>query len=304
MKIKLQVFTLIFNILCFGQVFNSNDRQDIEEVISDSLFTYYPLQNGNLWVYKNIRDNSYHTEKVLSDTIINNRSYIKVQEIDDIWGYTEINFYRKDTIEKIIYKKEWQNDFEWKVDSLLCPDNCNWGYNSLDSVSIMHLFNQNRLTRHLHQQFYPPYHPRIGYAYGLGKIYARTQFPVYPHFDSLITDGYDLVYAIINGDEFGVNPMTNINNNSSQPVQYALYQNYPNPFNPVTTISYAIPENQIVQVIVFDLLGNKVAVLVNEYMHAGFYSIQFNANNLSSGIYFYELTTEKFVQAKKLILIK
>ena len=85
---------------------------------------------------------------------------------------------------------------------------------------------------------------------------------------------------------------------------YELKQNYPNPFNPITTISYSIPENQFVQIIVFDLLGNKVASLVNEYNKAGFHSIQFNGHNLSSGIYFYKLITENFIQTKKLILLK
>ncbi len=85
---------------------------------------------------------------------------------------------------------------------------------------------------------------------------------------------------------------------------YELQQNFPNPFNPNTTISYSIPENQFVKILVFDLLGNEVINLVNENKQAGFYSVQFNASNLSSGIYFYNLITEKYIQTKKLILLK
>ena len=88
------------------------------------------------------------------------------------------------------------------------------------------------------------------------------------------------------------------------PLQFSLEQNYPNPFNPSTVISYQLPIAGLVTLRVFDLLGNEVATLVNEYRTAGSYEVEFNASLLSSGVYFYKLSTGSFTQTKKLILMK
>jgi photosystem II stability/assembly factor-like uncharacterized protein len=88
------------------------------------------------------------------------------------------------------------------------------------------------------------------------------------------------------------------------PTEYALYQNYPNPFNPVTTINYQIPVSGMVRLKVYNVLGKEVRILVNEEKSAGSHSIEFNASNLSSGIYIYELRSNEFTSMKKLILIK
>jgi len=86
--------------------------------------------------------------------------------------------------------------------------------------------------------------------------------------------------------------------------EYSLSQNYPNPFNPNTTINYSIGKEEHVNLSVYDVLGNRVAQLVNENKTAGNYSVEFNAEKLSSGIYFYVLDSGNFKSAKKLILIK
>ena len=87
---------------------------------------------------------------------------------------------------------------------------------------------------------------------------------------------------------------------------YELSQNYPNPFNPSTQISYQIPANSFVTLKVYDVLGNEVAVLVNEWKEAGSYSAQFTTigKQLASGMYFYTLTAGKFMDTKKFILLK
>ncbi|MBK9096536.1 MAG: T9SS type A sorting domain-containing protein [bacterium] len=93
-------------------------------------------------------------------------------------------------------------------------------------------------------------------------------------------------------------------NNEQKPDEYALSQNYPNPFNPTTTINYAIKTAGEVTLKVYDMLGTEVASLVNEIQEAGKYSVEFNASNLPSGIYFYTLTSGNFMETKKLILLK
>jgi hypothetical protein len=94
------------------------------------------------------------------------------------------------------------------------------------------------------------------------------------------------------------------NNISMIPVGYKLNQNYPNPFNPSTTINYQVPELSFVTIKVYDVLGSEVGALVNEEKSVGSYKVEFNASDLSSGIYFYRLQAGSFVETKKMVLIK
>jgi len=86
--------------------------------------------------------------------------------------------------------------------------------------------------------------------------------------------------------------------------KFELHQNYPNPFNPITLIKYQISEVSFVKLKVYDVLGNEVATLVNDEKPAGEYEVEFNGNDLTSGIYFYQLRAGEFIQTKKMILIK
>ena len=93
------------------------------------------------------------------------------------------------------------------------------------------------------------------------------------------------------------------------PVKYSLNQNYPNPFNPVTTIDYILPENGLVNITIFDMMGREVNTLLNSLQTAGYKSIQWNATNnqgdaVSAGIYLYRIKVEDFIQTKKMILLK
>ncbi|PJA95396.1 MAG: hypothetical protein CO129_11970 [Ignavibacteriales bacterium CG_4_9_14_3_um_filter_34_10] len=85
---------------------------------------------------------------------------------------------------------------------------------------------------------------------------------------------------------------------------YELYQNYPNPFNPTTQISYQIKESGLVQLIIYNTIGQKVATLVNEVKSEGRYTVNFNAENLPSGVYIYSLRVNDFVQNQKMALLK
>ncbi len=85
---------------------------------------------------------------------------------------------------------------------------------------------------------------------------------------------------------------------------FALAQNYPNPFNPTTNIKFQIPEDRHVTLGVFNMLGQAVATLVNEFQSAGVYSVPFDASQLSSGVYIYKLTAGNYISSKKLLLMK
>ena len=90
----------------------------------------------------------------------------------------------------------------------------------------------------------------------------------------------------------------------SAPTEFSLQQNYPNPFNPLTTIEYSIPETGNVKLMVYNSLGEEVALLKNDFEVAGSYKINFNVGGLSSGIYFYKLTINNYTSVKKMILLK
>lgn len=96
-----------------------------------------------------------------------------------------------------------------------------------------------------------------------------------------------------------------VNNISTEvPRNFTLYQNYPNPFNPATTIKFDILKAGNVKIIVYDILGRQAAALVNGYLRTGSYTVDFTANSLSSGIYFYEMIVSDFRDMKKMVLIK
>jgi hypothetical protein len=98
--------------------------------------------------------------------------------------------------------------------------------------------------------------------------------------------------------------MLKITNQQAIPTSFNLDQNYPNPFNPATTIKFSLPEAIYVTLSIYNALGQKVTELVNTNLEAGRYSYQWDASNLASGMYIYELRTNKFVSIKKMILIK
>jgi len=88
------------------------------------------------------------------------------------------------------------------------------------------------------------------------------------------------------------------------PTEYLLEQNFPNPFNPVTTIKYDLPTTSDVSLIIYDILGRKVNELVNTRQQAGRYEVQFDASNLTSGVYLYQLIAEKYMSSRKMILLR
>ena len=117
-------------------------------------------------------------------------------------------------------------------------------------------------------------------------------------------DGFSIGF-ITNKISIYYSDIVNVSNeNNSGISSFSLSQNYPNPFNPTTIIKYEIPKASFVKIKVFDILGKEVATLVNGIQEAGNHKVQFNSSNLSSGIYFYRLTSGNFTQIKKMILLK
>jgi hypothetical protein len=114
---------------------------------------------------------------------------------------------------------------------------------------------------------------------------------------------YDgVIYVLANGIYYFL--PTDVKKEPEIPTKFALYQNYPNPFNPSTTISYDLPVRSRVKLVIYNLLGQEVATLVNGEQEPGRYNVKFDASGLPSGVYFYTLQTPYFTKTNKMVLVK
>ena len=139
----------------------------------------------------------------------------------------------------------------------------------------------------------------IGYVEGKGTI---TERQTYSYVDNV--SGRNFYYRLKQVDFNGSFKYSNIIEVKTVPAKFGLFQNYPNPFNPTTKIQYSIPQSGYISLKVFNMLGQEVTTLFEGYQRAGNYSVSFNATGLASGIYFYRLNCDSFVETKKLILLK
>jgi hypothetical protein len=133
-------------------------------------------------------------------------------------------------------------------------------------------------------------------------------FNFWPLYNTLVVNGTHLFITVENRGVWRrplSEMITSIKPLTCEVLQdYLLYQNYPNPFNPSTRITYSIPARSNVSLKIFDLLGSEVSELVNGEIEAGNYEVEFNAANLPSGVYFYQLQAGEFISTKKMILLK
>jgi len=145
-----------------------------------------------------------------------------------------------------------------------------------------------------------------------GGDQAEIAYSVIPTSDDgFILTGYTESYGpgseavyVVKTDSLGVVEPTSAEENSLIPDAIGLSQNYPNPFNAQTTIGFSLPEAQNIQLTIYDLLGRKVRILLDEYHQQGSYTIDFDASGLSSGVYFYRLSAGGTVETKRMLLLK
>jgi hypothetical protein len=141
----------------------------------------------------------------------------------------------------------------------------------------------------------------VGYVDGHG---TTTEAQHYTYSDFNLSSG-KYIYRLKQIDYDGKFEYSNeIEADVIAPLEFKLGQNYPNPFNPSTLINYSLAEPGFVKLAVYNMLGEKVKVLVNEFKEAGHYNINFDASGLTSGAYFYKLETPQFTQMKKMLLTK
>ncbi|MDP3149014.1 MAG: T9SS type A sorting domain-containing protein [Ignavibacteria bacterium] len=293
------------------------------------LLNYYPLQTGNYWEYQSYweqmpfspTDSSSHSVEVTGDTLLENGHTYKILLRKDITPnqYQYNQFERIDSLTGCVYRyiNDTTANHEYMSDSLFAQPGdpiyssreriTTSGYYmtrcvSVTNDSIFGIFTQ--LKTFQNECFIPG--ETYTFAKGFGELYGSVC--------EMGCGSTYLVYAKIDGKEFG-KKLTSINSDKNfSPNLFILNQNFPNPFNPSTVISFQLSANSKVSLKVYDVLGNQVAILVDGEKPAGNYKIDFDGSRLSngisskggyaSGVYFYTLRAGSFVQSRKMILLK
>ena len=173
--------------------------------------------------------------------------------------------------------------------------------NASSAKNILSFFNDGFADNVTSTTYLPPW----GYV---------KPFQLFNNFNSSIAQGYWKIKCVDNaGNDIGVlkgwglrfTVTTSANNNQSTlPTEYNLSQNYPNPFNSQTVIKYELPKDGLVSIRIYDINGRVVKDLVNENHKAGYYEVNYNSDNLSSGVYYYRIVSRGFTKTMKMVLVK
>ena len=142
---------------------------------------------------------------------------------------------------------------------------------------------------------------KIGFVQGNGNSNSPKE---YSYVDKDPIGGRKFQYRLKQIDDDGKYEYSKIVEVEVITNEYVLYQNYPNPFNPVTTVRYQLPKESKVVIRIYNILGSEVMEILNEQKEAGIYEVEFNPSDLPSGVYFYQLKAEDFIETKKTVLKK
>ncbi|MCB0722690.1 MAG: T9SS type A sorting domain-containing protein [Ignavibacteriae bacterium] len=211
----------------------------------------------------------------------------------------------------------------------------NWS-NSGDTTQVLNVSQNIELTANYKIAFQLLVNSSQGHTFGGGQFYDSASTFVFGVTDKKVINGNDTFYyrgftglgvgAYTSPDSNGTDDSIswNISNavvelarwtldpppigiqqiSSEIPDKFDLFQNYPNPFNPETKIRYDLARNTDVKVVIYDILGKQVGELVNQRQNAGTYEVSFDGSQFASGIYFYKIVTNEFVQVKRMLLVK
>jgi len=293
-------------------------QKTVQEALS-----YYPLQVGNEWQYwyhydyypGAAPDSGYADVKVIGDTLMNSNhlkyrivTRYQYRQVDNQGTLnlenTNTSYLRVDSTTANIYRKTQTG--EALQDSLMIQKGDTIFTNSAAFTTCYdtaiwqiwgHKFSVKRIKWN-----------EGGFVAGGDRDLAIDVGIIYKFYSDEGTYGNTntLIYAHINGTQYGTRVDTPIEKAplSNRPFSIQLHQNYPNPFNPTTTIKYELIRSGPVRLIVYNVLGQRVSVLVNARQSAGSHQVTFNAMQLTSGVYFYRLQTSDRVLVKKMLLMK
>ncbi len=262
-------------------------------------YYFYPLKEGNVWVYSLYNTQWGTTAKVrktVSATqIVNGHKYYKIGEV----------YIRTDSSNANVYQYYSSGGCPWSanermIDSLSARLNdtvrndCGNSVRRCLDTNIRNIFGVNRSSKH--------------FVYmGGGKLYVKD-IGLYETYGGSGINLFSetLLGCVLNGVVYGDTSMlTGINQISTQiPEEFELFQNYPNPFNPLTHFGFQIAYFGLVKLTVYNALGEEVVLLVNKQLQPGTYEADWDASAYPSGVYYYKLETINFTETKKMILIK
>ena len=282
--------------------------------IDTSAVKYYPLAIGNKWTYSHFATYGpeYRYQEGITGTLImNGHLYYEFTYYRAGYGST-VSYRRIDSVKNnvLIYSSgsgcAWlQNETTGDSLSAQKGDSSLYGCSAFyrADTSARTLFGITRKTK--------IYGWSDFFEAGITREFTKDiGFSNQFSFGHTSTSSNSLIGCVINGILFGDTSLVGINQISSEvPEKYSLSQNYPNPFNPVTIIRFAIPSNvksemSNVKIIIYDVLGREVQTLINENLSPGIYEVDFDGSNFSSGVYYYTLSTNDFIETKRMVLIK
>ncbi len=293
-----------------------------------NIVKYFPLSVGNVWVYYGsyftVQCQSSYYQKISVDSIriLNNHKYYKLSLTTRFisgsnCGYSQIynGYYRVDSSNGNVYRYGINTNCsftpnEFLIDSLrsrsgdtsiLCSNSELSRKIARDTI-VQNIFSFNRPSKYFEGGNFHEYGFFTRYVKDIG-ISNMSQGGI------SLASGSNLMGCLINGILYGDTNyfFVGIQQISVEtPRSFGLSQNYPNPFNPVTKIKFSISGKSVAQTFlsVFDVLGNEVAVIVNQNLKPGIYETDWDASTYPSGVYFYELKTNSFKETKKMILLK
>ena len=292
MKLKILLFLFLSQVFISAQVITA----------------VAPLKPGNKWLYSSsvVNQNSFLKFEVLDSVkVINNIPFFTVLTGENLdfttyMGITPDNFYARfdEVISDSLYtyfklnpKKGDTWDQQWKNGVIL--------FNSIVDTFKASVFGHNTLIYIV---------DRLTIENGDTSTFGGSREFWTKEF-GLINGRYEqaediLIGCVIDGVLYGDTTVVGIEDEHKLPNDFTLYQNYPNPFNPSTVISWQLASGGFVTLKIYDVLGREIISLVNQYYVTGKHKVNFNANGLPSGVYFYRLITKDFNKVKKMILLR
>ena len=269
--------------------------------------SFFPSSVRNVWQYES--DHGFIEQKILRDSVdqegnrflfysnlINSR--IKLDTLYNV--YVIVSF--GDTITYHYYKLDADSGETWTA---IPEDNyTNRIEARVDIIGQSFIFGEYRSVKQINY-YRLPFGDTIITENAFWERYILLVSGIGEYYEQSAEEGpiRILLGCIINGDTLGT-ITSGIDDNEFIVSGFNLHQNYPNPFNPSTVINYQIPENGLVTLRIYDILGREVRTLVNEQQTTGWYEVNFNASDLATGVYIYKLQVNYFVSSKKMMMIK
>ena len=259
---------------------------------------WFPLDVGNRWDYFVHHDagsmgewyDSISIEIIDKQILSNNLEYYLFSGPFTWWYYPYPKYIREENDKIYFFDEEDSIDcFAFRFDLPLWSfyENCKGGQVNIYGIDTSFTLG------------YPDIHQNQSTWYDFSE-----RFGIYHYFEpGLVNSDYTMKGCIISDTTYG-QLLVSVQNSNQNLHSFHLSQNYPNPFNPITTISYQIPELSSVSLKVYDVLGDEVTTLINEEKPAGNYEVEFDGNNLTSGVYFYTLRAGTFAETEKMVLMK